>query len=82
MIFHYESVDFQDTRLTMEEWQDYKQSSCFLSIMNHSLALLGSRMGMLPELRVDNKFVLSQSHTISRFLATQFGWVFENFESA
>jgi glutathione S-transferase len=30
-------------------------------------------MGMLPELKVDNKFVLSQSHAIARFLATQFG---------
>lgn len=26
MIFHYTGVDFQDNRLTMEEWQDYKQS--------------------------------------------------------
>jgi len=58
MIFHYEGVEFQDTRLTMDEWADYKQKS---------------RMGMLPELKVDNKFVLSQSYTIARFLASQFG---------
>ncbi|KAI6183505.1 hypothetical protein M3Y97_00496200 [Aphelenchoides bicaudatus] len=46
MIFHYESVDFQDTRLTMEEWQDYKQGK-FVEIKSHAISrFLATQFGL------------------------------------
>ncbi|KAI6232876.1 hypothetical protein M3Y99_00974300 [Aphelenchoides fujianensis] len=58
MIFHYEGVHFEDVRMTMEDWQDFKDVS---------------RSGMLPELQIDQKFVLTQSHAIARLLGNWFG---------
>ncbi|KAI6219712.1 hypothetical protein M3Y95_01095900 [Aphelenchoides besseyi] len=58
MIFQYEGIPFNDVRMSMEDWADYKESS---------------RTGMLPELKIDNKFVLTQSHSIARLLGSWFG---------
>lgn len=55
------------TIFQIQEWVGSLSLELFVSLV--SLMFLG----MLPELKVDNRFVLSQSHTIARFLAAQFG---------
>uniref|UniRef100_A0A914C888 Uncharacterized protein n=1 Tax=Acrobeloides nanus TaxID=290746 RepID=A0A914C888_9BILA len=61
LIFHHFGVDFDDIRLSQEEWQAHKQ-------------LKIAPMDQLPYLVVDDeKLVLCQSMTIARYLAKSFG---------
>lgn len=56
-VFHAAGKDFEDKRVTFEEWKSIKPSTLF---------------GQLPFLEVDGK-ILAQSHAIARFLAREFG---------
>ncbi|CAD5214067.1 unnamed protein product [Bursaphelenchus okinawaensis] len=58
MIFQYEGVVFEDSRVTMDEWTEVKETA---------------RTGMLPQLTLDDRFQLAQSYAIGRFLGKQFG---------
>ncbi|XP_014255589.1 glutathione S-transferase-like [Cimex lectularius] len=55
MILHYMGKDFEDERVSLEEWQKLKQRSPF---------------GKLPTLEVDGK-VLHQSNAVCRYLAKE-----------
>ncbi|CAO4366061.1 unnamed protein product [Caenorhabditis nigoni] len=55
-IFAYAGQDFEDVRVTMEQWPELKA---------------GTPFGQLPYLEVDGK-PLAQSHAIARYLAREF----------
>lgn len=62
MLFRLAGQDFEDVRLTGDQWKERKQNTPF---------------GQLPLLEVDGK-VMCQSYAISRYLAREFGFCSDN----
>jgi len=62
LLLSYGKIDFEDRRISSEEWPKYKESM---------------PMGQMPTLEIDDK-VYYQSGPISRYLAKQFGLAGDN----
>ncbi|XP_067009016.2 glutathione S-transferase-like [Anabrus simplex] len=56
-IFAYAGIDYEDVRITKEQWSERKE---------------GMPFGMVPALEIDGKLV-GQSNAIARYLAKQYG---------
>ncbi|KAK6045647.1 glutathione S-transferase protein [Cooperia oncophora] len=73
--------DFEDVRLTFEDWPKHKDGKNLLDSIEENfhdskIRVVGSQrclLGQLPVLEVDGK-KLCQSHAILRYLAREFGY--------
>jgi len=66
LILHYNAVEFEDKRVSFQEWKEFKQT--------HKELL---PFGQLPVLDWNGK-IIAQSHCIARYLAQKFGQSFAN----
>jgi hypothetical protein len=73
MMFAYKNVQYEDKRVTLEEWKTYKSSKLFIYFLYSYLFVnLETPFGAMPLLYIDD-FCLCQSGAIFRYIGREFG---------
>lgn len=73
MLFKYANVDFEDIRISKDDWPALKPSMCTSGcIQRNRYPVSEMPFGQMPVLEEDGK-QLAQSYSIARYLARKFG---------